>query len=373
MKQNDTAGARDYAADVNHKTSDVDAHWWEFFSGYRLKQWRTELKKCIADSGMSVQEICEKTGLTYSNDTAFFARLPKRRETYIGIGMVLGQPLETIDRWIRKYGRKRGLYVKDITEDLVWIYLIEAAAADPARGAELYRMHEKCADAAYQTYCALWQDYIEHDEGTVQLLEELKAMPFDDEFKGLTEFVAGHMDAFKTAYARPRRMLDDYARMILKYSGQRSGKELSLSVLRGYLDDSMINYLSGDPETIHALERSSGRHSLSLKHVPKGRKSHIALALALGMTTEIDRYLELMGFVPLDAVQAEEGILISTLAKWEEDHPLQRRLKQMELEGDGSVEMTEKEIDEALKEMLHLRQDVGAEFGKIKKTCPYLK
>ena len=98
MKQNNTAGARDYAADVNHKTSDVDAHWWEFFSGYRLKQWRTELKKCVADSGMSVQEICEKTGLTYSNDTVFFARLPKRRESYIGIGMVLGQPLETIER-----------------------------------------------------------------------------------------------------------------------------------------------------------------------------------------------------------------------------------------------------------------------------------
>ena len=45
----------------------------------------------------------------------------------------------------------------------------------------------------------------------------------------------------------------------------------------------------------------------------------------------------------------------------------------MELEGDGSIEMTEKEIDEALREMLHLRQDVGAEFSKLKKTCPYLK
>lgn len=373
MKQNNTAGARDYAADVNHKTSDVDAHWWEFFSGYRLKQWRTELKKCVADSGMSVQEICEKTGLTYSNDTVFFARLPKRRETYIGIGMVLGQPLETINRWIGKYGKKRELYVKDITEDLVWIYLIDAAAADPARGADFFRMHEKCADAAYQTYCSLWRDYIEHDQGTVQLLGELKAVSFDDEFKGLTEFVEGHMDAFKTAYARPRRMLDAYARMILKYSGQSSGKGLSLSVLRGYLDDSMINYLSGDPEMIHTLERSSDRHSLSLKHVPKGRRSHISLALALGMTTEIDRYLELMGFMPLDAVQADEGILISALAKWEKDHPLQRRLKQMELERDGSIEMTEKEIDEALREMLHLRQDVGAEFDKIKKTCPYLK
>ena len=235
-------------------------------------------------------------------------------------------------------------------------------------------MHEECADAVYRTYCSLWQDYIEHDEGTAQLLQEAREVSFDDEYKGLTEFVAGHMDAFKTAYARPRRMLDDYARQLLEYAGAETGSSSpSLSILRGYLDDSMINYLSGDPETIHALERRSDRHSLSFKYVPKGRKAHISLALALGMTTEIDRYLELMGFVPLDAVQQEEGILLSALEKWEHDHPLQRRLKQMVMEGDSSVQLSEEEIRQARREMLLLRQDVASEFAAARKPCPYLK
>ncbi|MBQ9015102.1 MAG: hypothetical protein IJ109_03185 [Firmicutes bacterium] len=373
MKHNDTAGAKEFAKDQKNEVSDVDAHWWMFFSGYRLKQWRSELNHCIEKSGVSIREICEKTGLTYSDDTAFFARLPRRRNTYIGIGMALGQPLETINRWISKYGGKRTLYAKDISEDLVWIYLIEANAADHPSQKNYYRLHESCADAVYRTYCALWQDYIEQDEGTVQLLEKLKNVSFDDEFQGLTEFVAGHMDAFKTAYARPRRLLADYTRMILEHVSTGSAGASSLSVLRGYLDDSMLNYLSGDPETIHALERRSHRHSLSFKHVPKGKKSHIALALALGMTSEIDRYLELMGFAPLDAVQQDEGILISVLEKWEREHPLQRRLKQMELEGDKSVTLTEGQIREALGEMLRLRQDVAAEFAELKKTCPYLK
>ncbi|MBQ9059891.1 MAG: hypothetical protein IJ128_01950 [Firmicutes bacterium] len=374
MKWNDTEGARDYASDLSNDVSDVDAHWWKFFSGYRLKQWKAELKKCMDKGGISVAELCEKTGLVYSNDTSFFARLPKKRETYIGIGMALDQSLDTINQWIGKYGKKRRLYAKDIAEDLVWIYLIEANIADPKHERNYYLMHEECADAVCRTYCALWQDYIEHDEGTAQILDQLKSVSFDDEFRGLTEFVAGHMDAFKTAYAQPRRMLDAYVKMILKAFGTGAhGDAQKLSVLRGYLDDSMINYLSGDPESIHALERRSQRHSIRFKQIPKGRKSHIALALALGMTVEIDQYLELMGFVPLDAVQQEEGILINILRKWEEEHPLQRKLKQMELESDQTIEMTEEEIRRAVTEMVHLRENVGAEFARLRKPCPYLK
>ena len=374
MNHNDTSGARQYAADMKNNVSDVEAHWWKFFSGYRVKQWRLEIRKCLESTGRTVREICEDTDLAYSDDATFFARLPRRRDSYIGIGMALDQPLETINRWITKYGEKRALYAKDISEDLVWIYLIEANCADPQHTRNYFRMHEECADAVYRTYCALWQDYIEHDEGTNQVLKELREVSFDEGFEGLTEFVADHMDAFKTAYAWPRRMLEEYVQLLLKYTGRTVGTgSQSLTVLRGYLDDSMINYLSGDPGTIHTLERRSDRHSLSFKHIPKGRRAHISLALALGMTTEIDQYLQLMGFAPLDAVRQDEGILISAIEKWEKAHPQQRRLKQMELEGDSSVGMTEEESREALEEMLRMRQDIGEVFAGINKPYPYLK
>ena len=120
MFRNDTAGANDFASDTAHTVVEVDAHWWEFFSGYRLKQWQKELRKYMGRTGVSEKEICEYAGLVYSDAAVFYNRLPKKRETYIGVGMALGQPLDTINRWIRKYGKKRELYVKDITADLVW-------------------------------------------------------------------------------------------------------------------------------------------------------------------------------------------------------------------------------------------------------------
>lgn len=375
MFHNDTAGAREFAADTAHTVGEVDAHWWEFFSGYRLKQWQRELRKYMERTGISQKEICEYAGLVYSDSAVFFNRLPKKRETYIGVGMALGQPLDTINRWIRKYGKKRELYAKDVTADLVWIYLIGANATDRESGRNYYKLFDQCADAVAQTYSRLWEDYIEHDEETAQVAAELSKVSFDEQFEGLISFVASHMDALKTAYAKPRRMLDQYVDMILEHIPAKDNKEIpTLSALRGYLDDSMINFLSGDSETIHALKRKSTQHVLNFKHIPKGRRSHISLALALGMTQdEVDKYLDLMGFFPLDAVDQQEGILINMLQAWEREHPLQSRLKRRVIDGDLSVEMTEEEEKLAVREMLLLRQDLSEGYSEMKMSCPYIK
>ena len=375
MFRNDTAGANDFASDTAHTVIEVDAHWWEYFSGYRLKQWQKELRKYMDRTGVSEKEICEYAGLVYSDAAVFYNRLPKKRETYIGVGMALGQPLDTINRWIRKYGKKRELYVKDITSDLVWIYLIGANAKDRESGRNYYRLFDQCADAVAQTYSNLWEDYIEHNEETAQVASELEKVSFDEQFEGLTSFVASHIDALKTAYAKPRRMLDQYVNMILERVASKDyNQKPTLSTLRGYLDDSMINYLSGDPETIHALKRKSDRHVLNFKHIPKGRRSHISLALALGMMQdEVDKYLDLMGFFPLDAVDQQEGILINMLHAWEEKHPLQRKLKRRVIDEDLSVEITEEEEKLAIREMLLLRQDLNDEYSRMKMSCPYIK
>ena len=444
--RNNTHGAREYAEDQSHTAREIDAHWWKLFSNYRLKRWQSELRRLMEQTGVTPEDICAYAGLTYSERTVFLTRLPRKRITYIGIGMALGQPVETIDRWICKYGMKQSLYAKDICEDLIWIYLINAnyqvcSRRGPAErdsgdffhcdgpaGEErinYYGLFDQCTEAVYQTYCSLWEDYIAHDEGTAQVLHEINQISFDESFHGLTEFVADHMDAFKTAYAKPRQMLATYADLILRYMDGGSGTEPGaaggtgknrncpekageckdrsmrpLSDLRGYLDDSMINYLSGDPETIHARKRRGDRHTISFKSIPKGRKKHIALALALGMTqSEVDNYLQLMGFTPLDAVHQEEGLLIHTLRQWEQEHPLQRRLKEHALtvgstgelrdsSGAASCEqgspafaaetttggkLSPEEAAEAVQDMLHLRQDLNEQYRSLNQKFPYMR
>lgn len=385
MTRNDTEGAREYAADRGNDSRSVNAHWWTFFSGYRLKQWQKELGLLMEETGLSPAQISAYTGLAHGEKTAFLAKLPAKRTSYIGIGMALGQPLDVINRWIGKYGMKRRLYAKDVTEDLVWIYLIQANMADREGKVNYYRMFDDCADAVYRTYCACWKDYIHHDADTVQVEQDLARETFEVGFENLRAFVVDHMDAFKTAYAKPRRMLADYTKILLDHlelPGREQGKN-TLSDLRQYMEDSMINYLSGDPGTIHAMDRRrNDRHTLNFKHVPQGRKAHISLAMALGMTrNELDRYLELMGFTPLDAVNRDEGMLINALEEWEYEHPLQRRLKEMTLEHAGSegpdrecagtAEMERELAAEAVQQMLHLRQDISEAFEQVNIPCPY--
>ena len=382
VTSNNTEGAKIFASNAEHSAQDIDANWWEVFSGYRLKQWQKELDLLTEKTGVSLEDVCEYTGLAGSDqEIVFYHRLPRKRDTFIGIGMAFGRDVHTINRWIGKYGRKRELYAKDIAEDLIWIYLIEAAAKDRTSGKNFFRMFEACADAAHQTYHEIWSEQRGSSIDTNQLMEELKDLPFDEEFEGLQEFVAEHLDAFRTAYAKPRRMLADFIDLILtnvrKGVVPEAGEDRApLSMLRGYLDDSQINYLSGDPDQIHVTDRNGG-YSRRRKHIPKGRRSHISIALALGMTMEeVDRYLSLMGFTPLDAIDREEGILINALRKWNDAHPLQRELKRLAWQKEGSTERTTELTDaqkrEAVSQMLHLRQDLHAEYDREGLKFPYM-
>ena len=113
----------------------------------------------------------------------------------------------------------------------------------------------------------------------------------------------------------------------------------------------MINYLSGSVETVNVIDLKSGARTLNLKRIPKSKKAHISLTLALGMSrVEIDRYLTMMGFAPLDAVDMEEGLLLNALAVWEQKHP-----------------------HPTPRQRLQLRQDLQSMYRSQNMTFPYLK
>lgn len=345
-------------------------------NSHKLKKWQKELTAASESSGISFEEVCDYLGLSYNRDLGFYVKLPKRRRTIIGIGMALKQPLDVINRWITYYGMKRRLYSKDITEDLIWIYLINRNINDAFSGTNYFDLYEECLQVAFETYLAIWNSIIKSSADTSDVDRQIAEISSSNEIEDLKQFVINNIDSFKTAYTKPRKMLSEYLQCILTINGKNEDgeKDSSLISLRGWLDDSMINYLSGSTSTINVTDRKTGERVPAIKQVPKSRKAHISLAMALGMTVEeIDRYLELMGYMPLSEEDPKDRTLILALEKWEDEHPLQRALKDKYIDGDEHIEMDHEDELQAVSDMLMLRQELKEQYRRKKLKFDYLK
>ena len=352
-----------------------------FSTAYRTRSWRRILDMLSEQTGVTFEDVCRYAGIRYNEQGAsFYVKIPKRRQSFIGIGMAFGQDLEVINDWITRFGGKRKLYVKDITEDLVWIYLIGANTAQGASAGarskrNYYALYEKCLAVTQATWQEMWDELTIGARSTADVEIELANVDYDNVFAGLKDFIADHMDSFKTAYTRPRRYLDRYVESILETcrANPQHTQIRTLSDLRGWLDDSMINYLAGDSSTINVIDAKSRRRTIRIKHIPQNKNTHIALCLSLGMTAkEINEYLDLMGFGPLDPDNPKENTLIAMLAVWEELNPLPRMYKSKVFDGQQIV-LTDLEELRAVEEMLQLRQVLDAEYRKRKIDFPYLR
>ena len=359
-----------------------------------LRKWRNTIDELLEKTGVSLEEVCRYAGFAYNGkETAIYKKLPRKRSAFIGVGMALGMPLEEINSWIVDIAGKRKLYAKDISEDLVWIYLIEANAKEcektglASAGAvetdgrrNYFSLYEKCQSVAYATWKELWDELTMDPEDTADVEIQLENVDYDDNFEGLKTFIIDHMDSFKVAYAKPRKMLDDYVELILS-AFREGGKEgmLGLTDLRGWLDDSMINYLAGDSEMINVIDKKSHRKTVKIKYVPRSRRVHISMCLALGMCRgEIDRYLEMMGFAPIDTEEGQEAVLAEALDEWEAKEQLPAALKndlKRETADDTSSKsaLTGEKKRRAAEEMLMLRQELAEEYEKRGIRFPYLK
>lgn len=339
-----TECANDFARGTYHSPREIRVHWWSLFSNYRLKKWKQELKGLSEKTGMSVNDVCSYMGSNYSGLPHFYRKLPKSKETYIGIGMAYRLSLHTINRWLIKYGGKKKLYIKDLLNDMIWIYLIHANENAQDETVNYYQKFEECRDCVKEIYRKMNTE-IEYEEVlTVELDKDAEKIIFDPEYLQLKAFVRENLEAFRSAYAKPKIYLNRYIDQILEVKNKHKigGRDWTLNSLRGYLDDSMINYLTS-----------------GAKYVPKNKKTHIAIGLAVGMTTdELNEYLQMLGYAELDGTYLEEGILINVLENWDEDHLLQRKFKEKYLEGKSGIYLKPREELQAVNDMLGLRRDL---------------
>ena len=342
-----------------------------------LHQWRTIVDELLASTGTTLQDVCEYIGATYNQDgPAFYIKLPRSRRVYIGIGMAFRQPVSVINDWIQKFAGKRKLYAKDISEDLIWLYLINANYGEEAPEENLFQAYEEYQSIAFAVFREVWEEQMLTTEDTAHIDVCLGQSELPATYDGLKLFVVQHKDAFKSAYAKPRAFLRQYVDQILTTLREHPERRppTSINGLRGFLDDSMINYLSGDIRTVHVIDRKSGRRSIRIKHIPKGKRQHISLGLAVGMSLpELDEYLDLMGYAPLEDDRNEEADLKEHLAVWEKKHPLQRAYKNKYFGGDQTVQLTSDEEYEAASDMLLMRTLLQEAYRKEWKQFPYLK
>ena len=342
---------------------------------HKLRSWRHTLDNLSQETGISIKEACNYTGFAYNEEgVSFYVKLPKRRETFIGVGMAFSQPVEVINEWITRYSNKRKLYAKDISEDLVWMYLINANAENDGSGINYFRRYEEYQSVAYAVFRERWDEIVLGYQDTSDVEVSLGQAEYGPEYDGIRTFVANHMDAFKTAYTKPRVFLDLYVESILSVCRTHPtlNSHKSLNSLRGYLDDSMINFLSGNSETINVIDKKTGKRVANIKHVPKGRNKYISLCMALGMTgKDIDRFLEMMGYAPLDIFSSDEGKLISALTDWERTHPVQRTFKSKYIDGNQNVPLTVQEEQQAVEQMLQMKNEISDVFRNDGENFPF--
>ena len=95
--------------------------------------------------------------------------------------------------------------------------------------------------------------------------------------------------------------------------------------------------------------------------------------MALGMTAEdIDQFLEMMGFAPIDVSDRDEGMLLTALTEWETTHPLQRAYKNMHFKEDNSIQLSPAEEFRAVNEMLQLRSDLEETYKSRGREFNYM-
>ncbi len=329
---------------------------------YMLRRWRNTLDHLAKETGTSLAEVSDYIGSACSGGSpGFYIKMPRKRSTFIGIGMAFRQPVEVINQWLTDYARKRKLYVKDVSEDLVWLYLINANLSDESGSINYYQRYEDFQAVAHAVFRERWDEIRIGLEDTADVEISLGQAEFGPEYDGIKAFVAEHMDAFISAYTKPRKLLDKWVQQVISTCREDPEQTVisSLNSMRGWLDDSMINFLSGDYNTINVIDRKTGKKSINIKRMPKSRWKYISMCMALGMTTaDIDQVLDLMGFAPVDVSDSDEGKLLAALTEWENTHPLQRAYKNLHFKGDTSIELSPEEEFRAVRDMLQLRNDL---------------
>jgi len=375
---------------------------------FRLLSWRLELKRLAKEMGLTIAGVAEQMGEDFSNTPGFFEKLPKKRETYVKLGLILKQPRSVVDRWIKKNTKTRGLYAKD-PSDLIGIYFLDLSFEEKHKNycntytfclgkskkefeefkeelnflrktiKDLKRKESKVEEIEKATVKKQLDDAVKRlDEMESVLLKPASTIEVE---KGLiiredncedllTEYMVTNYQSFQVAHEKPRQYINEYIDLLIdRLEKTKRAHELSWSRVAlkkaNIITDAMYNYICGD---------------IDKAQVPRKKSSYISYGLHLGMSMkQINTLLNVAGYDCLNINDDSDGyaefVMIPLLIKWEESHELANKWRRKYIDKEP-VNMTLIEERIAIEQLiggrnlcgtserLGMREDLINEFNK---------
>lgn len=354
--------------------NEVKAKWYDLPYKFRLRKWQKELKNLTKESGLTLAGVADYIGAPIKPLPGFYTRLPKKKETYVKIGLALQQPRDVVDRWIKKNTKHRTLYAKD-PKDIVAIYVLNLSNED--------KRHVK-------NYCDVYLHYLDKVSKEVKDIQKAlkEAKNYEDEMsvesktplgtieleRGLNQeelinYMKANYRSFQDAYKKSRDYLLAYIDILLE-SLNRAKVSLVLANRtekmhnikwskrtlweRGNISDANYNYLTGK--------------EVKEKQIPQTKSSYISIALNLGMgKVQINELLEIAGFDAININDEEQGFCEFTLnyllPKWDMDHQEAVRWRKKYIDKEA-IDMSITEEAEALKQILNMKEDIAEIYMK---------
>lgn len=152
--------------------------------------WKEKINSIIADSGLNKAEFARRCGVSRMAVNKWTAgSIPRNRETYIRIGLLVGYDLDSMNVLLTRYGRYPKLYSKTL-EDCVCMYVLNRKRDD--RLSVYDSLLNDIRSAMRETSGSTERVY-----QTVLFDRQLEELECDDE---LSKFVQENVDVFKSAY-----------------------------------------------------------------------------------------------------------------------------------------------------------------------------
>lgn len=396
------------------ETEEVKQTWLKKIGNrYRLRKWRQELNQLVKETECSLAWIAHHINVGVSESPSFYNKLPQEKETYVKIGLILGQNRETVNRWITKNSKKPALYAKDPI-DLIGIYLLDSKLDDyqPEYKVRMYmdcisefkvqteslrtikriktrkdlielarvnkkgitkHMYIKCAFNIGMTeeqinevleLAGYDKETFYRPMGTIEIEKNIGNRKFSDN-AALIRFVHGNQNSFKGMKASAREYIKRHVEALIQSKNRVKGElEPTWTAFKlkemDHISNALYNFIMGDLESAQ---------------IPKKKSTYIMYAIELGMSlNQINQLLEIAGFDKLSISDSKDGFaefyLTPLLLGWENTHTAAKNWREKYV-NDNQTELSLLEEREGLGEILSMRNDLIHLYNKEKIEFPY--
>lgn len=182
--------------DILDGIDDVDDLKQQYLSGMEQRSvaWKKKIKEIMDQNGYTQESMARECRVTKPAVAKWLkGSIPSGRDTFIRIGFAAHYDLETMNKFLIRYGKCPALYAKSL-EDSIYIFVLNSV--------QLPHTYQECERVDERVKAALvWQEDqgMEAEKETGWLEDAMKQLTTEDE---LRNFVQENISEYKRAFAK---------------------------------------------------------------------------------------------------------------------------------------------------------------------------